>query len=407
MDTLTDLLISYTPGMTLPQRFYTDAAIFDAEMQSVFHTQWLFAGHGCEVADPGQYITLSVGRESLIIVRDRTGTLQCHFNVCRHRGSRLAWSDRGCMKAITCPYHGWVYRLDGTLKGARQMGDAFMPESNSLISATVRELAGLVFVCLAAQPPDFEAAVAAIAPQLTPHRLERAKVIVRDRYRIHANWKTIIENNRECYHCRVAHPEFMRANYDAGLPGDDRNQRFQKTLKSAYQRWQTLGLNPQDVSFPDGAWFRVARFPLRRGFLTESLHGRLTAPLMGELPSVDVGSLRMVGLPNFWGHANADYTMTTQVIPLSPHETQIDVAFLVHQDAVENVDYVADEVAAVWRATSEQDWQICESNYAGLCSSAYRPGQLSPSMESSVIQFITWYLQQMGVRFRSRISEDV
>ncbi|MDB9529668.1 aromatic ring-hydroxylating dioxygenase subunit alpha [Oscillatoria sp. CS-180] len=395
MHTATSLLDSCTPGMTLPQGFYLDKAIFEAEMQSIFQTQWLFAGHSCEVAEPGQYFTLSIGRESLIVIRDREGNLQAHFNVCRHRGSRLAWSDRGCVKSLVCPYHGWVYQLDGSLKAARLMGETFNPDAYPLVSTSVRELAGLVFVCFSPQPPDFEAAVSAIAPQLGPHRLDQAKVIARDRYHINANWKTILENNRECYHCRVAHPEFMLSNYDAGLPGDDRNKRFQRTVKDAYQRWQSMGLNPQDVSFPDGSWFRVARFPLRNGFLTESLHGRLTAPLMGNLPSADVGSLRLVGMPNFWGHANADYTMTTQVIPLSPEATQINVAFLVHPDAVEGTDYAVDDVAAVWRATSEQDWQICESNYLGVCSSAYQPGHLSPLMEASVAQFITWYLRQM------------
>lgn len=395
MNTLISLLERYTPGMTLPQAFYTDEAIFDADMRQIFQTQWLFAGHSCDMAAPGQYITFKVGDESLIIVRDQDGSLQAHFNVCRHRGSALVWGDRGCSKALVCPYHGWSYQLNGTLKAARFMGDDFDPDAHGLMSAPVRELAGLVFVCLSQHPPDFEAAVEAIAPQLFPHRLDRAKVIARDRYQVNANWKTIIENNRECYHCQVAHPEFMMANYDSGLPGDDRNgnYRFQQTLADAYRYWEVLGLHPRDVSFPNGAWFRVSRFPLKQGFLTESLDGRLTAPLMGELSDANVGSLRLIGLPNFWGHANADYAMTTRVIPVNARQTQVEVAFLVRDDAVEGRDYSTDDVAAVWRATSEQDWQLCEHNYAGICSSAYQPGHLSPSMEASVVEFINWYVR--------------
>lgn len=399
MNSMTALVDSYTPGMTLPQGFYTDQTIFETEMQAIFCTQWLFAGHSCDVAQPGQYFTLPIGRESVIVIRDRDGTLRAHFNVCRHRGSKLAWHDRGWVKTLVCPYHGWVYQLDGTLQAARFMED-FTCDEYPLVSAAIREVAGLIFVCLSPQPPDFVMPAAAIAPQLLPHQLEQAKVIVRDRYRVHANWKTILENNRECYHCQVAHPEFMLANYDAGLPGDDRNgnTRFQQTRAAAYQRWQTLGLSPHEVSFPNGSWFRITRLPLRDGFLTESLHGRLTAPPMVDVPDLDVGSLRLVGMPNFWGHANVDYTMTTQVIPISAHETQIDVAFLVRQDAVEGIDYAVDDVAAVWRATSAQDWQICEHNYAGICSSAYRPGRLSASMEASVTEFINWYLRQMTDR---------
>ncbi|MEO0988834.1 MAG: SRPBCC family protein, partial [Cyanobacteria bacterium J06639_14] len=236
-----------------------------------------------------------------------------------------------------------------------------------------------------------------IGPQLAPHRFDQAKVIVRDHYTVNANWKTILENNRECYHCQVAHPEFMVANYDAGLPGDDRpiNRHFQALKAAANQRWEAMGLQACNADYLDGSWCRAARFPLRDGCVTESLHGRMTAPLMGDLPSEDVGSLRIIGLPNFWGHANADYGMTTQVIPISPSETEVIVAFLVREDAVAGVDYSPEDVAAVWRITSEQDWQICESNYAGIRSSIYQPGHLSLAMEGLLAEFIDWYLQCM------------
>ena len=389
------LLNSCPSGMSLPQAFYTDKSLFEADMQAVFQTQWLFVGHSCEVAESGQYFTVKVGREPLIVVRDRHKNLRAYFNVCRHRGSKLALDKAGCAKALVCPYHGWTYELEGELKAARFMGDSFDKAAYPLVSVQVRELAGLVFVCLAEEPPDFEAAFAAIAPQLAPHGLDKAKVAIRDRYTINANWKTIIENNRECYHCQVAHPEFMTANYDAGLPGDERDSsdRFTQTLSAAYRRWESLGLSPKEVSFPNNSWFRVSRFPLKAGIVTESLDGQMTAPLMGSLPSADVGSLRLISLPNFWAHANADYAMTTRVIPINASQTQIEVTFLVHADAVEGRDYNSDNVAAVWRATSEQDWQLCENNYAGICSSAYRPGVLSPAMESSVIGFLEWYLK--------------
>ncbi|MEM8505569.1 MAG: aromatic ring-hydroxylating dioxygenase subunit alpha [Cyanobacteria bacterium P01_D01_bin.1] len=389
-----DLLDSYLPGMTLPQAFYTDASVFETDMQAVFQTQWLFVGHSCEVSEPGQYFTVEVGHEPLIVVRDRQKNLRAHFNVCRHRGSKLTSKQAGCTKALVCPYHGWTYELEGELKAARFMGNSFDKAAYPLASVQVRELAGLVFICLADDPPDFEAAFAAIAPQLSPHGLGHTKVAVRDRYTINANWKTIIENNRECYHCQVAHPEFMMANYDAGLPGDERDSgdRFAQKLSESYRRWESLGLSPKDVSFPSKSWFRVSRFPLKAGFVTESLDGQLTAPLMGSLTDADVGSLRIISLPNFWAHANADYAMTTRVIPISASQTQIEVTFLVHADAVEGTDYNPDNVAAVWRATSEQDWQLCENNYAGICSSAYRPGMLSSAMESSVAAFLDWYL---------------
>jgi Rieske 2Fe-2S family protein len=221
-------------------------------------------------------------------------------------------------------------------------------------------------------------------------------VICRHQYTLEANWKTIIENNRECYHCQVTHPEFMLSNYDTGLPGDPRQQQeYSAHLARAYRQWEAQGLCPREVSFPGGEWFRVARYPLKAGYLTESMDGSLTAPLMGDLTTPDVGSLRLIGLPNFWSHANADYAMTTRLTPLNVRQTRIDVAFLVRADAVEGVDYHPDTVAAVWKATSEEDWELCEQNYAGVCSRAYQPGPLSPLAETSVQGFFDWYLARL------------
>ena len=398
INTLAAMLSSYESGMTLPQSFYTDEGVFTAEKRDIFQAHWLFVGHSCEVTEPGEYFTVPIGDESLIIVRDQQGNLQAYFNVCRHRGSRLTTESKGCVRSLVCPYHGWAYDLEGRLKAARLMGEDFEKKDYPLHRAHVRELCGLVFVCLSSgDPPDFEDAIRAIAPQLLLHRLEQAKVVGRDSYLVNANWKTIIENNRECYHCQVAHPEFMSANYDAGLPGDRRNHdsRFEQKQAQSYRLWEAMGLNPRDVSFPNGAWFRVSRFSLKDGFITESLDGQLVAPLMGDLPNADVGSLRIVGLPNFWAHANADYAMTTRVIPINARQTQIEVTFLVEQNAVEGVDYELENVIAVWQATSEQDWKLCENNYAGVCSTVYQPGKLSPLMESSVISFLDWYIQKL------------
>jgi Rieske 2Fe-2S family protein len=297
-----------------------------------------------------------------------------------------------------CPYHQWAYKLDGCLANARLMGEGFDAESYRLRSAAVRELAGLVFVCLrpGASTPDFDSFFEGIDPQLRPHGLERAKVAVRHSYRVRANWKTLVENNRECYHCRVSHPEFCMSNYDLGLPGDTRSDAgFDETLGREYERWRDLGLGPEEISFPGGSPFRVSRLPLKEGFLTESLDGGLVAPLMGDLTDPRTGSLRVITLPNFWAHANCDYAMTTRLLPAGPNLTDVEVCFLLKEDAVEGVDYDPKSVAAVWKATCEQDWELCENNFAGIRSVAYEPGPFSPVTESSVESFVRWYLGQL------------
>ncbi|GAA4940287.1 Rieske 2Fe-2S family protein [Actinomycetospora succinea] len=382
-----------SPGWSLPQAAYTDAGVFAADLDRVFAEHWLFAGHTAELDAPGRYLTVDVGRDRVIVVRGEGGALHAHHDVCAHRGSRVAPEQRGQVKAFVCPYHQWVYALDGSLRSARLMGECFATSAYRLAPVAVRETAGLVFVCLADEPPDFEPFAAALEPRLGPHGLADARIAVRENYRVAANWKTLVENNRECYHCAGSHPEFSLSNFDVGINGDVRtNPRYERALADARAHWTAQGLPGEDVNFPDGAPYRVARLPLRDGFLSETLDGRPLAPPMGTLSDPDVGSLRVISLPNLWAHANADYAVTTRLTPVDAGTTDVELCFLVARDAV--VD--EDALAAVWRATSEQDWELCEKNYAGIASRGYRPGPLSPVVEASVELFLDWYSTALG-----------
>ncbi len=381
-------------GWSLPAAYYLDERIFADELDTVFATGWLFAGHSCELAEPGDYLVFTLGAESVIVVRDEQGVLRAHHNVCRHRGSRLCDAPRGTVRAFVCPYHQWTYGLDGQLRAARLMGDDFAKGGIRLGPVAVEELAGLVFVSLADDPPSFAPAAAAVEAQLGPHHLEHARMVHRVGYRVRANWKTLVENNRECYHCRNNHPEFLESNFEFGTHGDPRrNERYEAMLADSYMRWRQAGLAPDDVSFPDGQWYRVARLPLRDGYRTESLDGAPVAPPMGEVGD-DPGSLRLITLPTMWAHADLDYAMTTRLTPVSPAETEVEVCFLVAADARDDeIDLPG--LTAVWTATSEQDWALCEANYAGIRSRAYRPGPLSSVVEGSVRHFLEWYLVRL------------
>lgn len=394
---LSTLLAERTPGRTLPQGFYVAPDVFAEDLERVFLRTWVFAGHACEIPEPGDFFTLAVGEESLVVVRDAGGAVRAHFNVCRHRGSRIVAEPCGHARALVCPYHQWTYALDGRLAGARLMGPEFDKTEHPLRSASVCDVAGLLFVCLAADPPPFEGAARAIGPQLAPHGLDRARVLTRHTYEVGANWKVLVENNRECYHCRVTHPEFSTTNYDLGLDGDGRmDDQHRALVAREYARWEGMGLAPREVSFPDGSWYRVSRLPLKEGFRTETLDGELAAPPMGRLSAQDdpwPGSLRIIGLPNLWAHANLDHAVTTRVLPLAPDRTQVDVTFLVRADAA---DCDVERLTKVSLATFDQDVELCEATYAGIRSRAYSPGPLSPVVETSVDGFLDWYVGQLG-----------
>jgi Rieske 2Fe-2S family protein len=386
------LTTARVPGYSLPQECYVTEAAFDLDLEHVFARNWLFAAAASELPHPGDVLTWSVGRESVLLMRDTDSTVSAHHNVCRHRGCRLRPDGPGSARVVVCPYHQWSYGLDGTLRGAPHMGSDVIREELALRPMHLRDLGGLLFVCFADEPPSFDEALAVVEPQLRRHEIARTRVATRQHYSVQANWKLLVENNRECYHCRANHPEFCLSNYDVGGAGDTRRARgFDESLAEHRRRWVEQGLAPREVNFDDGGFFRIARLPLREGYVTESLSGALVAPVLGQLARTDVGSLRFITLPNSWSHVNADYVMTTRLTPIAAERTEVDVTFLVRDDAVEGRDYDVEELTAVWRATSEQDWLLCEQSAAGVRSRGYLPGPLSPVTEGSVSDFHEWY----------------
>src|SRR4029077_1077187 len=135
---------------------------------------WLFAGHSCQLAQSGDYITVNVDVDSLIVLRDDEGGLRALHNICRHRGTILCHEPAGRVGRIVCPYHQWTYGRDGQLLSCRGMQPEIDKEQLSLIHAHAREIAGLVFVSLADEPPDFEPARDLIEPLVLPQGLDRA-----------------------------------------------------------------------------------------------------------------------------------------------------------------------------------------------------------------------------------------
>jgi Rieske 2Fe-2S family protein len=203
---LREMLERRRPGYTLEAPFYVSDAIFQADMQHIFGKHWIFVAVEPQVPEAGDYITVDVGREAILIVRDDDMQLRAFHNVCRHRGSRLCASRQGMVGNIVCPYHQWTYDLSGKLVHAKHMGDAFDPAAHSLKPVHLRSLAGLVYICLAPEPPaDFDEVAARMTPYLAPHGLANCKVAAQVDLVEHGNWKLTMENNRECYHCMSNH----------------------------------------------------------------------------------------------------------------------------------------------------------------------------------------------------------
>jgi Rieske 2Fe-2S family protein len=307
---------------------------------------------------------------------------------------------------LVCPYHQWAYGLDGALLACRGMQPDLDKSQLGLHRVHACEVAGLIFISLAREPLPFQPARQALAPLLKPQGLDRAKVAKVLNYLVKANWKLVWENNRECYHCNLNHPQYIKANFDH-YNADDATPRIRQEACSVVARsekkWARSGLAPTHKQtgmtvFPDAEnniWFSANRTPLVDGWVSESLDGRQVAPLMGDYKEADVGTLRVRALPNFWNHSSCDHGVSTRLLPVGPRQTAVRVYWLVGEKAVEGRDYDLAKLMPFWQLTSEQDWLICERQQKGVNSSAYTPGPYSTFKEYNVESFVRWYLNMV------------
>jgi Rieske 2Fe-2S family protein len=403
---LRDLIARQPAGHCLLREFYSDDELYQLDCQRVWRKGWLFAGHSCEIPNAGDYFTLEVDTDSILVTRDQNGQARALHNVCRHRGSRICDMPQGQVKRLVCPYHRWTYNLDGALLHAPGMQEDLDKSSLGLKSVPVRETAGLIFISLASQPPDFDQAQELLGVLGKPQGLSRAKVARAIDYLVKANWKLVWENNRECFHCNANHPQYIRANFDH-YNADDTTPRIREQIAAAISRseakWAASGLAVSHkqtgmTTFPDAErniWYSANRTALVDGFVSESMDGAQVAPLMGDYADNDVGTLRLRTLPNFWNHSSCDHAVSTRLLPHGPQLTAIRVWWLVDQAAVEGRDYDLAKLLPFWQLTSEQDWEICERQQRGVNSHAYTPGPYSTYKEYNVDAFVRWYLRQL------------
>jgi len=286
------------------------------------------------------------------------------------------------------------------------MPDELDKDQFSLVRVHVREVEGLIFISLADNPPPFDAAHQTLAPLLEPQGFAVGKIAKTVDYLVEANWKLVWENNRECYHCNVNHPQYIKANFDH-YNDDDTTPRIRQAISNVVarseQKWADASLNPTHKQtgmtvFPDAEhniWFSANRTALVDGWVSESMDGTQVAPLMGEYKDADIGTLRMRTLPNFWNHSRCDHGVSTRLIPVGPRRTAVRVYWLVDAKAVEGRDYELTKLMPFWQLTSEQDWEICERQQRGVSSSAYVPGPYSTFKEYNVDSFVRWYLKML------------
>ena len=391
------LIAAHRPGHALAREFYTDAAIFECDMQRMLLKHWFCVGHVSSLARSGDYLLVELGAESLIIVRNADGQIRALLNVCRHRGSRLCTSSgRAQAGRFTCPYHAWSYDLDGNLLAARQMPDEFLREKHALRTFPVRVMQGLIFTTLAQNPLDLGCAEAALAQSAGTHGWADAKVAHRELYTIKANWKLAVENYMECYHCTPAHAEFARlhvyarpaqSNVEAESAGRARAGAQGIVVEDVDRYGCASGSGSESVA--------VMRSALHDGVASATQDGRPASRLMGAFCAADGNSTYFDIGPLSDFLAYPDHGVIYRFIPRSAELTQMEVIWLVDGHAVEGVDYDVGRLTWLWKTTSAEDKKIVEMNQAGVNSRFFSAGPYS-MQEAYADRFVAWYLQELS-----------
>ncbi|GAC1413407.1 MAG: glycine-betaine demethylase subunit GbcA [Novosphingobium sp.] len=375
------------PGHTLPQGLYLDSRAFEFDMTAIFGQSWLMAGFECELPKPGSYLALTVGKWPVLITRNRDGEIKAFHNSCRHRGSLICQDGHGSSARLVCPYHRWTYDLDGALLAAGRMAPDFVKADHGLKPVAVECIAGAVFFCFAENPPPIADFAAKFEKYAAPHDFRNAKLAASAKLVESANWKLVMENARECYHCATGHPQLsktfpvgMSKHFDAGE--DDR-------LAAFAARMDGLGLAHTPV---EGHWWQIARFALNEGCVSISPDGQhISQKLMLDADQGDLGSMRWAIDPHIFGHAAADHTFMFSCMPVGPAETHVYSKWLVHKDAVEGLDYHLDALTQLWTDTNLQDKDLAENNQAGVHSPGYTPGPYSQDAEMLAQRFTDFY----------------
>lgn len=403
LDTIKALLQQDRAGHTLPRELYVGEEAFYFDTQVMLKSVWLYACTAAHVKNPGDYFVFEVGHNAIIIVRGRDNEIRAFWNSCRHRGAKICVEQRGRAPRLMCPYHQWTYGLDGKLLAARSMAEDFDKQDYGLNPVALENVGGLIFICMDENPPSIERVKADIEDQIGIYDIERLKVVVQDNYIEDANWKLVMENNRECYHCDAGHPELISVlgtyGFGKGLPEDGEadvvdDSAFDAMVEAKRAQWKDLGIFRELIEFPDGWWHRMARLPLANGAVTQSIDGKLACKkLIGPFTEPESSSLSVWTQPNSWHHFCCDHVVTFSLTPVAADKTLLRTSWLVHEDSVEGVDYDPDHLAALWRTTNTQDGHFSMLNHQGISSDGYQQGPYAVE-EKLVEDFKDFYVSR-------------
>jgi Rieske 2Fe-2S family protein len=347
---LASALLPFGESTMLPAAAYVDETVLAWERRHLFAGSWTCLGRTADLTAGGNQHALTVGDLDVIVTLSPLP--HAFANVCRHRAHSLLSTGTSCDRpAIVCPYHGWAYALDGSLRSAPRMEP--LPVGHHLVELPCVDWHGWLFVNALGNRAgsSFDSHLGTLDRLVAPYDPASLVPLARHSYEVAANWKILVENYHECYHCPLIHPELC-----AVSPPNSGNN------------WHE-----------PGNWVGGS-MDLRDHAVTMSRDGHSDGVM---LPGADRRSVRYLGLfPNLLLSLHPDYVMTHRLCPITPALTRVECEWLFHPSTVDT-----DYAVGFWDLTNKQDWAACESVQRGVSSPHYRPGPLAPN-ENAVYDWI-------------------
>jgi choline monooxygenase len=329
---------------TIPAAWYWDERIEGLERERVFGRNWIAVGRVDQVAVPGQFFTIELAGEPLIVVRGTDGELRAFYNVCRHHAAAVASVPCGIVQHLRCPYHGWTYGLDGSLKGTPEFAGVcnFDRAKNGLVPVRVATWEQFVFVTLDENAPSLESLLGDLPTRVAPLSLARIRFFESKSYTLACNWKVYVDNY---------------------LDGGYHVPHLHKGLNSV--------LDYKEYTIENSEHYSLQSSPM----VTSRDHASFAATRTGDR------ACYYWLYPNFMINVYEGVMDTNLVLPLAPDKCLVRFDFYFADISESRKSYNTESVAVSDRV-QEEDVDICESVQRGLRSRAYRAGRLSVRREA-------------------------
>ena len=347
---------------TIPAPWYTDARIAELERQTVFSQSWQVMGRIGQITKPGQFVTATVAGEPIVAVRGQDGVLRAFYNVCRHHAAAVVTEACGQASILHCPYHGWNYGLDGSLKGMPEFEGVrnFERIDNGLVPVKVETWEQFIFVNLHPNAAPLSEFLGTLIPRVAPLGLGKLHYFTTKTYDIACNWKVFVDNY---------------------LDGGYHVPHLHKGLNSVLD-YKQYTIENED------------RYCLQ------------SSPMVNSTDDAATGATRKGDrawyfwlYPNFMFNCYEGYLDTNLVIPLDVDHCRVVFDFY-FSDLSESARAYNEESVAVGNRVQDEDLGICEAVQRGLKSRAYGAGRLSVRREAGE----QWFHKLLAADLKSALT---